>query len=104
MIINTHRISPIMLKASIILSHSLLKSRRLGTRIRSKEKIVSVKNKLNLSSRLLKIMALRNLLSTLRNLIPIKIINLKLFLVTLTNPKSKIIKKQSKVITTVQYS
>lgn len=87
MIINTHRISLIMSKASIILNPPLLKSRRLGTRIRSKEKIVSVKSKLNLSSSLLKIMALKNLLSTQPNLIPIKIINLKLFLVTLTNLK-----------------
>lgn len=99
-----HHIILIMLIVLAISNPRQLKSPLLDTLIHLKERIVSVRNKINPNLNSLKIMALKNLLSILPNLIPRKIINLKLFLTILTNRKLKITKRQSTVITMVLYS
>jgi len=81
-----------------------LKNQLSDIPIHSKEKIVSVKNKINTNLNSPKIMGSKNSLLILLNLIPGKIINLKLSLTTLTNRKSKTTKRQSTVIIMDQYS
>ena len=99
-----HPIIPIMLTVLAISNPQRPKSPLLDTLIRSKERIVSVRNKINPNLNFPKIMASKNLLSIPLNLILTKIINLKLSLTILMNRKLKITKRQSTVITMVLYS